>query len=432
MNKTHAREMGYTPFMRSSWKYASVVVPLTAILFGYTQAMTLHAQTASNGGDLKTQIDTLNLQVKSKRGKVKELDSLIGSYKDKISKQEEQQASLQNEVLLLDNRIVKKSLDIERAKTETEALALEIDALTAQIGTQDARITNQKDIASELIRRIRSMDDVTPLEILLTKRSLSVFFDRLNELKRLQDDLMDSLGQVKSAKQALETVKKERDEKRLALIDEKKQLQKEELALESEKNSKLSLANETKSKQDEFERILSELREQQQATADEIASVESRLKEKINSIDEALARGDVLLNWPISTASGITAKFHDPSYPFRHLFEHPGEDIRTSVGTPVKAAAGGYVAWNRVGRMYGNYTMIVHPGNIATVYAHLSRFLAKPDTYVERGTVIGLSGGRPGDQGAGLSTGAHLHFEVRQNGIPVNPENFLPSISGEL
>ncbi|MBU1630090.1 M23 family metallopeptidase, partial [Patescibacteria group bacterium] len=90
-------------------------------------------------------------------------------------------------------------------------------------------------------------------------------------------------------------------------------------------------------------------------------------------------------------------------------------------------AAGGYVAWNKTGRMYGNYTMIVHPGGIATIYAHLSKFIAKPDTYVERGDVIGLSGGRPGDPGAGLSTGPHLHFEVRQDGIPVNAENFLPS-----
>jgi murein DD-endopeptidase MepM/ murein hydrolase activator NlpD len=117
---------------------------------------------------------------------------------------------------------------------------------------------------------------------------------------------------------------------------------------------------------------------------------------------------------------------------YRNLFEHPGTDIPTPVGTAVHAAAGGYVAWNRTGKQYGNYTMIVHPGGIATIYAHLSKFVAKPDTYVDRGDVIGLSGGRPGDPGAGLSTGAHLHFEVRQNGIPVDAENFLPSVDSAV
>lgn len=72
--------------------------------------------------------------------------------------------------------------------------------------------------------------------------------------------------------------------------------------------------------------------------------------------------------------------------------------------------------------------MIIHPGGVATVYAHLRGFNVQGDTYVERGDVIGFSGGRPGDRGAGLSTGPHLHFEVRQNGIPTNPRQFLPSL----
>ena len=94
----------------------------------------------------------------------------------------------------------------------------------------------------------------------------------------------------------------------------------------------------------------------------------------------------------------------------------------------MRAAAGGYVAWTRTGNQYGNYIMLVHAGGVATVYAHLSRFGVRPETYVERGQIIGYSGGRPGDQGAGLSTGPHLLFEVRQGGIPVNPENFLPEL----
>ena len=379
--------------------------------------------------DIKVQVDQLNSQIKDKRSKVKELDNLISGYKDKIAQQEAQQASLGNEVLILDNRVLKINLDIDRAKAESDALTLEISSLSVQIDAEGKHIDVQKSLASDLLRRIREMDDTSPIEVLLTKKSLSAFFDRLNEMKKIEGDLVVALDKVKADKTVLEANKKERDDKKLALLDQQAQLKKDALAMEAEKNMKLSLATETQNKQSEFESILSELRAQQQSTSDEISSVETKLKDKLDSVDQALARGDVLLNWPVDSSNGVTVtcKFHDPTYPFRNLFEHPGVDLRASVGTSVKAAAGGYVAWNKQGRLYGNYMMVVHPGNIATVYAHLTKFVAKPDTYVERGQEIGKSGGMPGMAGAGLSTGPHLHFEVRKNGIPVDPQNFLPS-----
>ena len=168
------------------------------------------------------------------------------------------------------------------------------------------------------------------------------------------------------------------------------------------------------------------MRQQKQEEADDVAALEQRIKDKLDTIDEALARGDLLLSWPV-LPTRITASFHDKTYPFRNLFEHPGVDVAAQVGTPVRAAAGGYVAFNRTGKQYGNYIMIVHSGGVATVYAHLSKFVAKPDTYIERGDIIGYSGGKPGSQGAGLSTGPHLHFEMRQDGIPVDPMPYLPA-----
>ena len=123
---------------------------------------------------------------------------------------------------------------------------------------------------------------------------------------------------------------------------------------------------------------------------------------------------------------GLSTLFHDPTYPFRHLFEHTGVDIPEPVGTPVHAAAAGYVAWVRASRDYGNYIMIIHEDGLATLYAHLSAQWAKPDQFVNQGEVIGKSGGVPGMPGAGLSTGAHVHFEVRKDGIPVNPMEYLP------
>lgn len=414
-----------------------VTLGLCSVFLGAVFAFLMHppasnAQTSSDASSgssdtIKAEVDTLNQEVKNKRNRVKELDAIINTYQKKIAEQENQTASLQNQVILLDNELLKKQFDIERTKTELDAIQLEIEALDAQISDRGRRIERQKDEAAALLQHIHQADGISPLEVLLTQRSLSSFFDRLEEVKRLESDLTDALEKVKATKRDLESKKKERDDKRIALEQERKALKRQQLALEAERNFKASLADQTKSQESEFQRMLFELKQQQQSTSDDISTLESTLKDKLDSVDQALARGDVLLNWPVDPSRGITAKFHDPTYPFRNLFPHPGVDVRAPVGTNVDAAAGGYVAWNKKGRLYGNYTMVVHPGNVATVYAHLTKFLAKPDSYIERGDVIGKSGGRPGDPGAGLSTGPHLHFEVRLNGIPVDPENYLPS-----
>jgi murein DD-endopeptidase MepM/ murein hydrolase activator NlpD len=400
-------------------------VTATALIISavFPYSLTARAETT-----VKDTIDDLNAEVRDKKDRIKDLDTLIGGYRSRIKEQEAKQLTLENEIALLDNRIREKELGIQRAKTEIESLNLEIEQLNQDITEQEAKIAKHKELIAEFIRRSRQTDEVSVLDVLLTRPTLSAFFSRIDEIERLEKELGASLDEVQSIKDGLNTAKQQRDERRSDIAKQQNDLQKEEVALQLERNTKTSLVAETQDSQEEFERVLYELKQQQQITANDIASLEDRLKETLNSVDEALARGDILLNWPLKPQRGISAHFHDPGYPFRRLFEHPGTDIPASVGTPVKAAAGGYVAWNRTGKQYGNYTMIVHPGGIATIYAHLSKFIAKPDTYVERGDVIALSGGRPGDAGAGLSTGPHLHFEVRQNGIPVDAENFLPDL----
>ncbi|MFH1078221.1 MAG: peptidoglycan DD-metalloendopeptidase family protein [Patescibacteria group bacterium] len=409
-------------------KRIGAIVLMFALVTGGSWRFDVPSANAAADAGVKEQVEELNSEVKQKQNRIKELESLISGYRARIAEQESKQSTLENEILLLDNRVREKELGIQRSKTEIELLTLEIQDLEKVISSQEKRIEKQKSLVGDFIRRVNEADEVSALDVFLTKPSLSSFFDRIEEVKRIERDLGDSIKDLKDVRQTLDETKTARDERRETMVERQKTLVKEQEQLEGERNFKISLIAETQQSQEQFERITYELRQQQQSTTDDIAELQERLKSTLDTIDEALARGDVLLNWPIDPSRGITAVFHDPDYPFRKLFQHPGTDVRASVGTQIKAAAGGYVAWNKTGSMYGNYTMIVHPGGFATVYAHLSKFIAKPDTYVERGQVIGLSGGMPGQPGAGLSTGPHLHFEVRQGGIPVDPQNFLPSI----
>ena len=376
---------------------------------------------------LKKEVDDLNAQVKDKQGTVKDLEAVIAKYKDRIAQQGAAQDSLQNALALLDNEIKEKELSVEQAKAQIDIANLELQRVGAQIALTQQQLENRQEALGGILLELQDAGSVGDLEAFIARPSLSDFFSRVDELKRVEGDLSDATDDVKAAKSDLEEKQQDVEKYRSALQQQTIALQGQQDQLEEERAAKVSLLAETAQQEGAYQRILYELRQQSQSEANDIADLESKLKDKLDSIDAALARGDILLNWPISV-SRISTYFHDPTYPFRKLFEHPGVDLPTPVGTPVKAAAGGYVAFTRTGSQYGNYIMVVHPGGVATIYAHLSKFNVRSDTYVDRGQVIGYSGGRPGDQGAGLSTGPHLHFEVRQDGIPVDPLPFLPSL----
>jgi len=134
------------------------------------------------------------------------------------------------------------------------------------------------------------------------------------------------------------------------------------------------------------------------------------------SIKENLLPTQKCFDWPVQGA--ITQ-------PFRTDLHH-GIDIACNVGTPVKAARDGKVCAVNSDNVYGNYVMIDHGGQWQTLYAHLSKVMVTNGQHVwgDR-DVIGLSGGMPGSEGAGNSTGPHLHFEIRVGDIARNPADYL-------
>ncbi len=136
---------------------------------------------------------------------------------------------------------------------------------------------------------------------------------------------------------------------------------------------------------------------------------------------------DLQLIMPVQGGT-ITATFHDPDYYYRDLVgEHTGIDIEVPQGTVVMAAHSG-VVYSVIDGGYGHtsYIIIDHGNGYRTLYAHLSQMNVEVGEVVSQGEEIGLSGGEPGTYGAGPYTnGAHLHFEVQKDGIPVDPMDYL-------
>jgi len=125
------------------------------------------------------------------------------------------------------------------------------------------------------------------------------------------------------------------------------------------------------------------------------------------------------LGWP--TEGRLTSLFgrrHDPFQDVAGEF-HNGLDIANGLGTPVRATADGIVHVASWQGGYGRLVIIDHPRGFKTFFGHNSELLVKPGDAVKRGQVIAYMGT------SGHSTGYHLHYEVWQNGHPVNPMKFV-------
>jgi murein DD-endopeptidase MepM/ murein hydrolase activator NlpD len=147
---------------------------------------------------------------------------------------------------------------------------------------------------------------------------------------------------------------------------------------------------------------------------------EKSFQEIVGYITEQRARlTAVPSGWPIK--GWITASFGSRIDPFTgSLSFHAGVDIANDIGTPVKVTADGVVvfaAFDTGG--YGNLVMVNHGNGYLTKYGHMLKYIVSPGQYVKKGQVMGYLGD------TGRSTAPHLHYEVRLNGIAVNPVKYL-------
>ena len=118
--------------------------------------------------------------------------------------------------------------------------------------------------------------------------------------------------------------------------------------------------------------------------------------------------------WPV--AGRITSYFGYRYHPILHFSRfHAGLDFGASWGSPIVAAADGQVVRAGWAGGYGRQVRIAHGGGLMTSYSHMSQIVAYPGEMIRRGQLIGYVGS------SGLSTGPHVHFEVRKDGVAVNP-----------
>lgn len=410
------------------------------ILFLFISFLIPKSSFAESAYYYENEINKLNGQVDYLDSEIYENSQKEKEYKNIISQKTEERVSLENQKKIIETEILKTELEIKTSEKKIEKNGLEIESLDLEIEQKEADIESQKGKIGEFIRLIDRNDKKNILEVVFLDNSFSEFFDHIKHTEAIE------LG----IKNSLEIYKKDKDELRsasLTLKTKNKELeinaynltaQKDDL--ESRKTELALLIETTKNKEAEYQKMVQLAVAEKEKTQRDLVLLERKIREQTSLYQDAQKKESIenqllemgggisnnSLSWPVPFKA-VTAYFHDADYPYKHIIgEHSGIDLRASQGTPIKAPAAGYVARVYDAGMGYSYLMVIHTNGISTLYGHVSSFNVIEDQYVQEGQIIAYTGGIPGTRGAGpFCTGPHLHFEVRLNGIPVNPLEYL-------
>jgi murein DD-endopeptidase MepM/ murein hydrolase activator NlpD len=394
-----------------------------AVFFGLRYHLVIADTSSATGGADQAAIDQLNKQLEEQKKKVDDIVDKITEYNSHIKETRGQAVTLQNQMAIIDNQMAKTDLDIESKQEEVKQTQLEIQVVSLQIKQSEEEIAKNKKELSSFIRLLSRYDNKNIVSVMLSYNSFSDFFDQVKYSEEIQSDLQKSLNRVQELVAKLNSQQDDLNKKKKQLDDLVQKLEDAKASLSGQKGEKDLLITETKKSERKFQSLVTDLKKEQAAANAQIAAIEKKLRaelakkgkgEKLNTLSNAV------LSWP-TISHRITCLFRDPTYPYRNLFEHSGLDIGIGKGTPVMAAEAGYVGTVGINtKWYGNYVMIIHSNNLSTLYAHFTSVSVKKDSYVSKGQIIGYSGN------TGFSSGPHLHFEVRSNGVPVDPLNYIP------
>ncbi|EGK8022766.1 peptidoglycan DD-metalloendopeptidase family protein [Campylobacter lari] len=213
------------------------------------------------------------------------------------------------------------------------------------------------------------------------------------------------------------------------LADKRSELLKEQEAL-SAKNTKLFSQNESMQKSleektalyDELQTQLADIEENLGLKQDESLDIPERLEKVKLTNDQAYLFLTQIPNGHVIEDNGITGNFGWRHHPILNKKEfHPGIDLRAALNTPIYAPANGvveYAAYSNNG--YGYSVILIHNFGFKTVYAHMMRKdVLKAGQFVKKGDLLGYTGN------TGLSTGPHLHYEVRFINKLLDPKIFI-------
>ena len=381
---------------------------------------------------------TAATSMSSLQNKLNKLSQSIEQHKKELSnaKKKEQAAKaleseLKEKVTVVQSQISVLKGQIAEVQNSIGLKEQEIAAKEQQITEKEAEIADQwGDFKQHMaaMQELRDGGSVAMLSAVNDLYELLTFNEVMQDISIKDTEILDNM---KNAKEALESDK-------LTLEAQRSELQSKKADLDAQNSQMRAKQNELNSSVAAAQMSAAEA---QQAQKDAQAAIESdemnyeAVKKQIQKMIAAAAASKPTLSFtgficPLKSYSRISSEYGWRKNPVTGVNKlHAGTDFAAPGGTPIYAAASGYVqvaGWSSGG--YGNYVIIYHgkmsDGNqYSTLYGHMRSVATSAGKYVQQGEIIGYVGS------TGNSTGNHLHLEVWKGGSKanaVNPRGYIP------
>ncbi len=368
---------------------------------------------------MATSIPMMSIAAKSQS----ELQSDLNTTQQEIKEAEAEQEQVQQQ--------------LSEAMQDIAELSTQIQNYEVEIGTLNSQIRDLEENLAETQKNLEEAEDNCEEQEELLKERLIVLYEA-GEYSYL-DVLFNSTSLVDLiSNYYLITEIAESDTEMLQkLEDSKKQIEYSKQVLEGDK-AELEKAKETKvAKSQALESAKSEKNKQVAALNDEEKALQEKIdqyQKDVEDLEEQIRKAATTTNseinssyngsgmiWPTPNCRYITSPYGSRIHPvYGYQGFHTGMDIGANNRSAVVAVQDGVVSLASWNGGYGNCVMINHGGGISTLYGHGSKIVVKAGQTVKQGDVIMYVGS------TGVSSGPHLHFEVRKNGSHVEPSQYLP------
>lgn len=340
------------------------------------------------------------------------LQDKLDEAQEKQEEIEQKQEEAKKQKKVLREELEKISSKMKKAQKELSAKEKEIDE--AETKLSEAKAVEYEQYAS-MKKRIKYMyenGNSSFFEILMESKSMGDFLNKAEYIKTISEQDRDQLLEYQKTVKGIE-------ETEAKLEKEYEKLRGLQNVLKEEKNKVNQMVSNTDAE-------LKELSSDLDDVVSDIEDIERRIKEAeelqnqgTGGNGQTVITGNGILSNP-APAARISSHFGPRVAPTAGASTfHNGMDFAAPTGTPIYAAASGKVITAQYNNIRGYYLVIAHDNGLQTWYQHCSAMYVSVGQTVKKGQNIAAIGN------TGISTGAHLHFEVHVGGTPVDPRNYL-------